>query len=74
MCTCDWVNKTTWMTDSQAQTHKGEHGDVISHTDDRDQPERQGEVLHIPQANLICKFTKHGLKHGKCINFFIIYI
>lgn len=47
---------------SLAQSNKGEDGHVIRHTDDEDEPEREGKVLDISQLDDF-PYTSHTNTH-----------
>lgn len=36
---------------SLSQSNKGEDGDIISHTDDKDEPQGEGKVFHVSQLD-----------------------
>lgn len=36
---------------SLSQSNKGENGDVVSHTNEEDEPQREGEVFNVCQLD-----------------------
>lgn len=36
---------------SLSQSNKGENGDVVSHANDEDEPQGEGEVFHVCQLD-----------------------
>jgi len=43
--------KRTQMKYSLPQSNKGENGDVITHTNNEDEPQGEGEIFHISQLD-----------------------
>lgn len=44
---------------SLAQSNKGENGHIVAHTDNEDEPQREGEIFHISQFDHFTYDNRH---------------
>lgn len=51
VCMCMCLREMALIQYSLSQSNKGENCDVVAHTNDEDEPQGEGEILHVCQLN-----------------------